>query len=195
MRLKTCAAALAALLMTVMPGAPALASDHMDFHRQQCNSGTAALAAQVRGCSKIAGSDRFQADAKGIAYYNMGVAYGLNEQFNKAVENYTKALKLNPRDAEAAHNRDLALLALEEPEKKSGGQPNGQPGGQPNGQPGGQPNGKKEIARTDLPEDMRRSTSSRKVTQKKKVRKKRKKLTIKKQTKAKRTKAERKKVE
>jgi len=169
----------AVLTVLLMPAAPAVASDHMDFHRQQCNSGTAALAAQVRGCSRIAGSDRFQADAKGIAYYNMGVAYGLSGQFNKAVENYTKALKLNPRDAEAAHNRDLALLALKEAGKK----------------PGGQPKGKKEITRTDLPEDMRRSTSSQKVTQKKKVQKKRKKLTIRKQTKAKRTRAERKKVE
>lgn len=180
MRLITLAAVLTALLML---GPPALASDHMDFHRQQCNSGTAALAAQVRGCSKIAGSDRFEADAKGIAYYNMGVAYGLNGQFNKAVENYTKALKLNPRDAEAARNRALALQVLKEPGKK------------PGGQPGGQPNGKKEITRTDLPEDMRRSTSSRKVKQKKQVQKARKKRTIKKQTKAKRTKAERKKVE
>lgn len=176
MRLMTLAAVLAALLMT---GPPAVASSHMDFHRQQCNSGKAALAAQVRGCSKIAGSDRFQAGAKSIAYYNMGVAYGGDGQFNKAVENYTKALRLNPRDAEAAGNRDLALQVLKEPGKK----------------PVGQPQGKKEIARTDLPEDMRRSTSSQKVTQKKKVQKKRKKLTIKKQTKAKRTKAERKKVE
>ena len=40
------------------------------------------LAAQVRGCSKVAGSDRFGAAAKDIAYYDMGVAYGLNGQFN-----------------------------------------------------------------------------------------------------------------
>ncbi len=176
MRSMTLAAVFAVLLI---PGPPALASSHMDFHRQQCNSDNAALAAQVRGCSKIAGSDRFEADAKGIAYYNMGVAYGLNEQFNKAVENYTKALRLNPRDAEAAGNRDLALQVLKEPGKK----------------PGGLPNGKKEIARTDLPEDMRRSTSSGKATQKKQVRKTQEKRTIKKRVKAKRTKAERKKVE
>ncbi len=71
------------------------------------------------------------------------------------------------------------MQVLKEPEKK----------------PGGRPNGKKEIARTDLPEDMRRSTSSQKVTQKKKVQKAQEKRTIKKRIKAKRTKAERKKVE
>ena len=178
---------LAALGVLLVAGKTAQASSHMDFHRQQCNSGTAALAAQVRGCSRIAGSDRFEADAKGIAYYNMGVAYGLNEQFNKAVENYTKALRLNPGDSDAAFNRDLALQVLKEPEKK--------PGGRPKGQPGGQPKGKKEIARTDLPEDMRRNTSAQKVKQKKKVQKTQKKRTIKKQTKAKRTRAKRKKVE
>ena len=170
---------LAALGVLSLAGKTALASDHMDFHRLQCNAAKAALAAQVRGCSKIAGSDRFEAAAKGIAYYNMGVAYGLNGQFNKAVENYTKALRLNPRDPDAAFNRDLALRVLKEPGKEIEGQPRG----------------KKEIARTDLPEDMRRNTSATKTTQKKKVQKKRKNRTIKKQTKAKRTRAERKKVE
>jgi len=78
MRFNIPAVALAVLLMTGTLGAPALASDHLDFHRQQCNGGKAVLAAQVRSCSKVAGSDRFGAAAKGIAYYDMGVAYGLN---------------------------------------------------------------------------------------------------------------------
>ena len=114
MRFNIPAVALAVLLMTGTLGAPALASDHLDFHRQQCNGGKAVLAAKARGCSKVADSDRFGAAAKGIAYYDMGVAYGLNGQFNKAVENYTKALKLNPRDSDAAFNRDLALRAMKE---------------------------------------------------------------------------------
>ena len=105
MRFNIPAVALAVLLMTGTPGAPALASDHLDFHRQQCNGGKAVLA------------------AKGIAYYDMGVAYGLNGQFNKAVENYTKALKLNPRDSDVAFNRDLALRALKEPGKEIEGRP------------------------------------------------------------------------
>ena len=113
------------------------------------------LAAKVRGCSKVADSDRFGAAAKGIAYYDMGVAYGLNGQFNKAVENYTKALKLNPRDPDAAFNRDLALRALKELGKEIEGRPRP----------------KKEIARTDLPDDMRKSTSRKKAARAKQVRK------------------------
>ena len=179
MRFNIPAVALAVLLMTGTLGAPALASDHLDFHRQQCNGGKAVLAAKVRGCSKVADSDRFGAVAKDIAYYDMGVAYGLNGQFNKAVENYTKALKLNPRDSDVAFNRDLALRALKEPGKEIEGQPRP----------------KKEIARTDLPEDMRKSRSRKKAARTKQVRKTQKKRAIKKQTKAKRTRAKRKKVE
>ena len=41
----------------------------------------------------------------------------------KVVENYTKALKLNPRDSDVAFNRDLALRALKEPGKEIEGQP------------------------------------------------------------------------
>ena len=137
------------------------------------------LAAKVRGCLKVADSDCFGAAAKGIAYYDMGVAYGLNGQFNKAVENYTKALKLNPRDPDAAFNRDLALRALKEPGKEIEGRPRP----------------KKEIARTDLPDDIRKSTSRKKAAQTKQVRKTQKKRAIKKQTKAKHTRAKRKKVE
>ena len=178
MRFTIPAAVLAVLLMTAVPGAPALASDHLDFHRQQCNGGKAALAVQVRGCSRIAASDRFEAAAKSIAYYNMGVAYGLNEQLQKAVASYTKALRLNPGDSDAVSNRDLALLALKEPEKEIEGRPRP----------------KKEIARTDLPEDLRKSTSRKKAARKKQVQKAQKKRTIKKRTKAKRSKAERKKI-
>ena len=36
------------------------------------------LTAKVRGCLKVADSDCFGAAAKGIEYYDMGVAYGLN---------------------------------------------------------------------------------------------------------------------
>ena len=179
MRFNIPAVALAVLLMTGTLGAPALASDHLDFHRQQCNGGKAVLAVQVRSCSKVAGSDRFGAAAKGIAYYDMGVAYGLNGQFNKAVENYTKALRLNPRDPDAAFNRDLALRALKELGKEIEGRPRP----------------KKEIARTDLPDDIRKNTSRKKAARTKQVRKTQKKRAIKKQTKAKRTRAKRKKVE
>ena len=168
---------LAATLAT--PATPALAKDHMDFQRRQCNSDQAAFQAQVLGCTRVAQSDRFKAQAKGVAYYNLGVAYGINEQLEKAIENYNLAIGLNPDDAEAIFNRDLALLILAEPGEKIGKQPHG----------------KKEVTRSDLPEDMRRNTTRDRATQTKQVRKAQGKRTIKKRLKVKRTRMDRKKIE
>lgn len=176
MKYHTPGAVLAAVLLA---GSPALAKDHMDFQRQQCNSGQAGFEAQVLGCTRIAQSDRFKDTAKGIAFYNLGVAYGKDEQLEKAIENYDKAIGLNPDDAEAVFNRDLALRILEKPGEKIDERPHG----------------KKEITRSDLPEDMRRTTTRDKATQTKQVRKAQGKRTIKKRKKAKRIRMDRKKIE
>lgn len=173
MKCHTPGAVLAAVLLAA---SPALATDHMDFQRRQCNSDQAGFDAQILGCTRISQSDRFKDQAKGVAFYNLGVAYGINEQLQTAIENYDKAIGLNPDDAEAAFNRALALRMLEKPGEKIDEQPNG----------------KKEITRTDLPEDMRRNTTT---TQTKQVRKVQEKRTIKKQKKVKRTRVDRKKVE
>ena len=178
-------AVLVALLLAATPASlatlasPALAKDHMDFQRRQCNSDQAAFQAQVLGCTRVAQSDRFKAQAKGVAFYNLGVAYGINEQLEKAIENYNLAIGLNPDHAEAVFNRDLALLILAKPGEKIDKQPHG----------------KKEVTRSDLPEDMRRMTTRDKATQTKQVRKAQGKRTIKKRIKVKRTKSDRKKIE
>lgn len=177
MKCHTPGAVLAAVLLAA---SPALATDHMDFQRRQCNSDQAGFDAQILGCTRISQSDRFKDQAKGVAFYNLGVAYGINEQLQTAIENYDKAIGLNPDDAEAAFNRDLALRMLEKPGEKIDEQPNG----------------KKEITRTDLPEDMRRNTTSRdKATQTKQGSRAIVKRKVRKQKKAKRTRMERKKIE
>ena len=169
----------AVLAAVLLAGSPALATDHMDFQRRQCNSGQAAFDAQILGCTRIARSDRFGDPAKGVAFYNLGVAYGKNEQLEKAIENYDKAIGLNSDDAEAIFNRDLASRILKEPEKKIDGQPYG----------------KKEITRLDLPADMRRITTRDKATRTKQTRKAQRKRTIKKRQKVKRIRMDRKKIE
>ncbi len=185
MKYHTPGAVLVALLLAatlaslVTLASPALAKDHMDFQRRQCNSGQAALEAQVLGCNRIAQSDRFKGKAKGVAYYNLGVAYGINEQLEKAIGNYNKAIGLNPNDAEAIFNRDLALEILAKPGEKIDKQPHG----------------KKEVTRSDLPEDMRRNTTRDRATQTKQVRKAQGTRTIKKRQKVKRTRMDRKKIE
>ena len=169
----------AVLAAVLLAGSPALATDHMDFQRRQCNSGQAAFDAQILGCTRIARSDRFKDPAKGVAFYNLGVAYGKNEQLEKAIENYDKAIGLNPDDAEAAFNRDLAVRILAKPGDKIDERPHG----------------KKEVTRSDLPEDMRRVTTRTKQVPKAQGKRTIKKRTIKKQKKAKRTRMDRKKIE
>jgi len=169
----------AVLIAVLLLGSPALAKDHMDFQRQQCNSDQAEFETQILGCTRIAQSDRFKDQAKGVAFYNLGVAYGKNEQLERAIENYDKAIGLNPDDAEATFNRDLALQILAKPGEKIDEQPHG----------------KKEVTRSDLPEDMRRNTTRDKATPTKQTRKAQEKRTIKKRQKVKRTRMDRKKIE
>ena len=43
-----------------------------------------------------------------LAYYNRGVAYDKIGQGDKAIADYTKAIEINPRDAEAYNYRGIA---------------------------------------------------------------------------------------
>ncbi len=47
------------------------------------------------------------------SFYNLGNTYYNNQQFDKAVAAYKQALRLNPNDADAKHNLELALQHLQ----------------------------------------------------------------------------------
>ena len=51
------------------------------------------------------------------AYYNLGNVAFNSEDLAAAVEQYKAALRLNPADADAKHNLELALQALEQQEQ------------------------------------------------------------------------------
>ena len=42
------------------------------------------------------------------AYYNRGVTYGAKDNFDQAIQDYSKVIELNPNDAEAYINRGIA---------------------------------------------------------------------------------------
>lgn len=170
---------LAVLGVLPLAGGAAVANDHMDFQRLQCNSTTEPPAAQISGCRRVAGSTRIKGLVKAKAFYNLGVAYGKEGKMQAAADSFTQALNFNPDDENAAFNRELALLAVEKKDKEAGGGFRG----------------KTAITRLDLPEDMRRNKSASKTTRKKKAQKTQTNRTIQKRKKAKRTRAERKKVE
>ena len=61
------------------------------------------------------------------AWYNLGNAYFDAEQWPTAIEAYQEALRLQPDDADAKHNLELALQQLEEQQQQQRRQEDGQP--------------------------------------------------------------------
>ena len=55
---------------------------------------------------------------KASAFYNLGNAFFKKDKFKEAVEAYKRALTLDPRDARAKWNEEIALQKLKEEEKK-----------------------------------------------------------------------------
>ena len=47
-----------------------------------------------------------------MAYNNRGLAYSELEKYPEAIADFTKAIKLDPKDADAYYNRGIAYKAL-----------------------------------------------------------------------------------
>ncbi len=47
-------------------------------------------------------------NSAGAYYYNRGLEYQRKGQYDKAISDYSKAIEINPRDAEACYNRGNA---------------------------------------------------------------------------------------
>ena len=52
-----------------------------------------------------------------MPYYNRGNVYRENDQYDKAISDYTKAIELNPRFSGAYNNRGVAYFFKREYEK------------------------------------------------------------------------------
>ena len=68
---------------------------------------------KIRACSRIIKSGRLfgKPISKGnlaSTYYNRGVAYKNEGRYDRAIADYTKAIKLDPKHAYAYHNRGIA---------------------------------------------------------------------------------------
>jgi len=68
---------------------------------------------RLRGCSRIIKSGRVfgkRISKKDLAtvHYNRGISYAIKGDFDRAIADYDKAIKLNPKDADVYYNRGNA---------------------------------------------------------------------------------------
>ncbi len=58
------------------------------------------------------------------AYYNRGIAYHKKGQYNRAIQDYDKAIEINPQYADAYNNRGVVyLMKLGDGDKEKGRAP------------------------------------------------------------------------
>ncbi len=56
----------------------------------------------------------YQSEWFALAYNNLGLAYDSMGQVNESIENFQKAISMNPRLAQAYYNLGLAFLAMKD---------------------------------------------------------------------------------
>ena len=65
-------------------------------------------AAQISGCTAVIDSGRYSGNQLAIAYYNRGIVYYRNEDYPRAIADFTAAMRHNPEDARFYNNRGNA---------------------------------------------------------------------------------------
>src|SRR5262245_22827194 len=100
--------ALAALCLafTATPAAAQNNDQQWTYCENQGNAFAADL--QVGGCTSIIQSGRENQENLGTAFYNRGNAYLTLRDNVRAIADYSQAIRLNGRDADAYYNRGLA---------------------------------------------------------------------------------------
>ena len=70
--------------------------------------------ATYRGKSYAKASEQFKNLGGELGFYNQGNALAYLGQYQKAIQSYEKALKINPKNEDAIYNRDLLKKLLED---------------------------------------------------------------------------------
>jgi tetratricopeptide (TPR) repeat protein len=77
----------------------------------RCTSGDVELA--IQSCSRIIRSSRIDRKNKAVAYINRGNAYSKQGDLDRAIDDFTKAIKSNSRNLVAFYNRGNAHIVQE----------------------------------------------------------------------------------
>jgi tetratricopeptide (TPR) repeat protein len=91
----------------LLAGAPALAQTPQE--RAWCEGEDAVSVDQrIDGCSAVIKAARDRGDKLAEAFNNRGIAYRLKGEYDRAVQDYNQAIKLNAKSAAAFNNRGVA---------------------------------------------------------------------------------------
>lgn len=102
--------AIAALVIAFAQAGPAVAQS-LQQHLSQCSSGNTELILQ--GCTALIKSSRLDRKNKAVAYLTRGNAYARLSELDRAIDDFTQAIRRNPRSLAAYYNRGNAHFAQE----------------------------------------------------------------------------------
>src|SRR4029450_4316494 len=109
MRLGRAMRLLPALMLVVASlfGAPALAQTAQD--RSWCDGENAATPDQrISGCAAGIRGGRDKGDKLAEGFHNRGMAYRSKDDIDRAIQDYNRAIQINPKFASAFNNRGVA---------------------------------------------------------------------------------------
>ena len=101
------ALSLLALAMVTPPGKPAV-PEALEQNMAACESAEAPPEAIIPACNALIQFDRFDRDDQAAIFFDLGRAWHLKGDYDRAVANYDRALALNPGFAWAWYDRGLA---------------------------------------------------------------------------------------
>jgi tetratricopeptide (TPR) repeat protein len=97
-----------AFLAAVFAGPPAAAQQQL--HAEQCvnKGGAFSRDAQLEACAAVINSGRSSGKNLAWAYNSRGNAYYVKREYDRAIAEYNKGIRLDPKNAFAYHNRGLS---------------------------------------------------------------------------------------
>ncbi|MFL6799112.1 MAG: tetratricopeptide repeat protein [Xanthobacteraceae bacterium] len=97
----------AILLVALLAGGPALAQTAQERHYCEGEDGTT-LDQRIAGCSAVIRAGRDKGEKLAEAFQSRAIAYRLKGDYDRAIQDYGHAIKLNGKFAAAFNNRGVA---------------------------------------------------------------------------------------